>query len=83
MRASETELVQFLLSRLGVYGGCKISPKPFLSPLIDWLAWLGLASLASAWLVSSAATTTTATTLHRKQIKRQGLGAPRELAREA
>ena len=28
----------------------------------DWLAWLGLASLASAWLVSSAAATTTATT---------------------
>ena len=33
-----------------------------MSPSLDWLAWLGLASLASAWLVSSAATTTTATT---------------------
>ena len=33
-----------------------------MSPLIDWLAWLGLASLASVWLVSSAAATTTATT---------------------
>ena len=33
-----------------------------MSPLIDWLAWLGLARLASAWLVSSAAATTTATT---------------------
>ena len=31
-------------------------------PSIDWLAWLGLARLASAWLVSSAAATTTATT---------------------
>ena len=30
--------------------------------MIDWLAWLGLARLASAWLVSSAAATTTATT---------------------
>ena len=28
----------------------------------DWLAWLGSASLASAWLVSLAAATTTATT---------------------
>ena len=35
---------------------------PFVSPSLDWLAWLGLASLASAWLVSSAAATTTATT---------------------
>ena len=34
----------------------------FVSPSLDWLAWLGLASLASAWLVSSAAATTTATT---------------------
>ena len=33
-----------------------------MSPSLDWLAWLGLASLASAWLVSSAAATTTATT---------------------
>ena len=33
-----------------------------MSPYLDWLAWLGLASLASAWLVSSAAATTTATT---------------------
>ena len=33
-----------------------------MSPSVDWLAWLGLASLASAWLVSSAAATTTATT---------------------
>ena len=37
-------------------------PIPFVSPSLDWLAWLGLASLASAWLVSSAAATTTATT---------------------
>ena len=37
-------------------------PKPLVSPSLDWLAWLGLASLASAWLVSSAAATTTATT---------------------
>ena len=36
--------------------------KPCASPSFDWLAWLGLASLASAWLVSSAAATTTATT---------------------
>ena len=35
---------------------------PSVSPSLDWLAWLGLASLASAWLVSSAAATTTATT---------------------
>ena len=34
-----------------------------MSPSLDWLAWLGLASLASAWLVSSAAATTTATSL--------------------
>ena len=33
-----------------------------MSPSLDWLAWLGLVSLASAWLVSSAAATTTATT---------------------
>ena len=39
-----------------------IYPIPFVSPSLDWLAWLGLASLASAWLVSSAAATTTATT---------------------
>ena len=38
-------------------------PIPFVSPSLDWLAWLGLASLASVWLVSSAAATTTATTL--------------------
>ena len=37
-------------------------PKPFVSPSLAWLAWLDLASLASAWLVSSAAATTTATT---------------------
>ena len=36
------------------------NPK-FVSPSLDWLAWLGLARLASAWLVSSAAATTTAT----------------------
>ena len=40
----------------------QIYPIPFVSPSLDWLAWLGLASLASAWLVSSAAATTTATT---------------------
>ena len=33
-----------------------------MSPSLDWLAWLGLARLASAWRVSSAAATTTATT---------------------
>ena len=33
-----------------------------MSRSLDWLAWLGLARLASAWLVSSAAATTTATT---------------------
>ena len=33
-----------------------------MSPSLDWLAWLGLASLASAWLVLSAAATTTTTT---------------------
>ena len=38
------------------------SPKPFVSPSLDWLNWLGLARLASAWLVSSAAATRTATT---------------------
>ena len=29
-----------------------------MSRSLDWLAWLGLARLASAWLVSSAAATT-------------------------
>ena len=33
-----------------------------MSRSLDWLAWLGLARLASAWLVSSAAATRTATT---------------------
>ena len=33
-----------------------------MSRSLDWLAWLGLAGLASAWLVSSAAATRTATT---------------------
>ena len=33
-----------------------------MSRSLDWLAWLGLAHLASAWLVSSAAATRTATT---------------------
>ena len=37
-------------------------PKPFVSPFLDWLAWIVLARLASAWLVSSAAATTPATT---------------------
>ena len=32
-----------------------------MSSSLEWCAWLGLASLASAWLVSLAATTTTAT----------------------
>ena len=32
-----------------------------MSPSLDWLAWVGLASLASAWLVSSAADTTATT----------------------
>ena len=40
----------------------QIYPIPFVSRSLDWLAWLGLARLASAWLVSSAAATTTATT---------------------
>ena len=39
-----------------------IYPIPFVSRSLDWLAWLGLARLASAWLVSSAAATRTATT---------------------
>ena len=34
-------------------------PKPFVSPLIDWLAWLGLARLASAWLSRPQTTATT------------------------
>ena len=33
-----------------------------MSRSLDWLAWLGLAGLASAWLVSSGAATRTATT---------------------
>ena len=37
-------------------------PKPCVSTSLDWLAWVGLARLASAWLVSSAAVTTTAAT---------------------
>ena len=37
-------------------------PNPFVSPSLDWLAWLGLARLASAWLVSSEAATRTSTT---------------------
>ena len=38
-------------------------PIRFVSRSLDWLAWLGLAGLASAWLVSSAAAATrTATT---------------------
>ena len=40
----------------------QIYPIPFVSRSLDWLAWLGLARLASAWLVSSAAATRTATT---------------------
>ena len=36
-------------------------PILFVSPSLDWLAWLGLASLALAWLVSTAAATTTTT----------------------
>ena len=40
----------------------KIYPIPFVSPSLERLAWLGLARLASAWLVSSAAATTAATT---------------------
>ena len=47
------------VSREAAFSGA--SPK-FVSPSLDWLAWLGLASLASAWRVSSAAATTTATT---------------------
>ena len=37
-------------------------PIPFVSRSLDWLAWLGLARLASAWLVLSAAAVKTATT---------------------
>ena len=37
-------------------------PIRFVSRSLDWFAWLGLAGLASAWLVSSAAATRTATT---------------------
>ena len=37
-------------------------PIPFVSRSLDCLAWLGLARLASAWLVSSAAATRTVTT---------------------
>ena len=40
----------------------QIYPIPFVSRSLDWLAWLGLARLASAWLVLSAAATRTATT---------------------
>ena len=40
----------------------QIYPIPFVSRSLDWLAWLGWARLASAWLVSSAAATRTATT---------------------
>ena len=40
----------------------RIYPIPFVSRSLDCLAWLGLARLASAWLVSSAAATRTATT---------------------
>ena len=36
----------------------QLYPIPFVSRSLDWLAWLGLARLASAWLVSSAAATT-------------------------
>ena len=36
----------------------QIYPIPFVSRSLDWLAWPGLARLASAWLVSSAAATT-------------------------
>ena len=36
-------------------------PIRFVSRSLDWLAWLGLAGLALAWLVSSAAATRTAT----------------------
>ena len=39
-----------------------------MSTSLDWLALLGLASLASAWLVSSAAATTTATTQEQAYI---------------
>ena len=36
----------------------QLYPIPSVSRSLDWLAWLGLARLASAWLVSSAAATT-------------------------
>ena len=39
-----------------------ICPIPFVSRSLDCLAWLGLARLASAWLVSSAAAARTGTT---------------------
>ena len=40
----------------------QIYPIAFVSRSLDCLAWLGLPRLASAWLVSSAAATRTATT---------------------
>ena len=42
-------------------------PISLVSHSLDWLAWLGSASLASAWLVSTAAATTTATTPEQHQ----------------
>ena len=44
-------------SAKGTPGGGQ--PKPFVSPLIDWLAWFGLARLASAWLSRPQTTATT------------------------
>ena len=63
-------------------GGChhKIYPIRFVSRSLDWLAWLGLAGLASAWLVSSAAATRTATTPEQASTT---IGAAPSQARQA
>ena len=44
---------------MGPKGARESGLKPFVSPLIDWLAWLGLARLASAWLSRPQTTATT------------------------
>ena len=49
-------------------------PKPLVSPSLDWLAWLGLARLASACLVSSGAATTRGTTPERASIHNHSRG---------
>ena len=49
-----------------------------MSPSLDWLAWLSLARLASAWLVSLAEATTPATTSEQAYITMSA--APRAAA---